>query len=62
MEDCEKILGKLGFRAVFFIVENQEFSTVLCTQVLEQFKPESDKTVSVGNHNREFISPQKASQ
>ncbi|EGJ30668.1 hypothetical protein LYNGBM3L_48090 [Moorena producens 3L] len=38
------------------MVENQDFSTVETDQVLNEFKPETGKSVSTGNNNRELIS------
>lgn len=61
-EDAEKILGKLGSGAVYSLVENHDVSTVLFDRIAHEVKPESGKTVFVGNHKRELITCEKSVQ
>ena len=61
-EDAEKILGKLGSGAVYSLVENHDCSTVGLDQIAHEVKPETGKTVSVGNHKRELITAEKSVQ
>ena len=62
VNDGEKICGKFRFGAAFRLAENQDLSTVETDQVLNEFKPESGKSVSTGNNNRELISAHKSLQ
>ena len=62
MKDGKQVLGKFFFWAVYWVVENQEFATVLFAQPPEDFNAKSRKTVSVGNHKRELVAAQKSSQ
>lgn len=63
MKDGEKIGGEFGFLAGFHVwVENHEFSTVFFDKESKGINAEPCKSVTVGNHNLEFVSAQESFQ